>query len=84
MLATNGQETQSLRALVALTLWQLLMALLVTVVKPNIVPYTNTIDITCRCASGRSPLAAAVAVAVAAVCVFEGRGQGAGRPCGII
>ena len=47
MLATNGQETQSLRTLVVLTVWQLLMALLVTVVKPNIVPFTNSIDIIC-------------------------------------
>jgi hypothetical protein len=35
VLATNGQETQSLRTLVVLTLWQLLMALMVTIVKPN-------------------------------------------------
>jgi hypothetical protein len=67
VLATNGQETHSLLALVALTLWQLLMALLVTVVKPNIVPYTNTIDITCRWAR-RVPRAAAAEVAVGAGC----------------
>ena len=47
MLATNGQETQSLHALVVLTLWQLLMALMVTIVKPNNVPFTNSIDIIC-------------------------------------